>query len=75
MVRPLMRAKGWSNVVWSGADPVLMRNLWFIAVSRRAHFLHSKTARRIGTAGTPRNDACPDRAGCNWGSVHSEESN
>lgn len=42
MVRPLMRAKGWSNVVWSGADPVLMRNLWFIAVSRRAHFLHSK---------------------------------
>lgn len=32
----LCAAKGWSYEVWAGADPVVVRNVWFLASARRA---------------------------------------
>lgn len=49
----LCRAKGWDYEVWSGADPVLMRNLRFIAVGRRAQFLHPKLLDELEPIGRP----------------------
>lgn len=49
----LCKAKGWSYEVWSGADPVLMRNLRFIAVGRRAQFLHPTLLDELEPLGHP----------------------
>ncbi|GAA0330068.1 TnsA-like heteromeric transposase endonuclease subunit [Micropruina glycogenica] len=45
--RRLCEAKGWSYEVWSGADPVLLRNIRFLAAVRRGHAADADTLGNI----------------------------
>lgn len=49
----LCQAKGWTYEVWSGGEPALMRNLRFIAVGRRAHFIYPELLKELEAHGQP----------------------
>lgn len=51
--RRLCTAKGWRYEVWSGGDPVLLRNLRFLAAGRRPTWLNQATVDRVRAAGSP----------------------
>lgn len=51
--RRLCTAKGWRYEVWSGGDPVVLRNLRFLAAGRRLSWLNQAAVDRVRAAGSP----------------------
>ncbi len=49
----LCSAKGWRYEIWSGGDPVRLRNLRFLAAGRRLHLLDQDTLVKVAAAGAP----------------------
>lgn len=43
----LCAAKGWAYEVWTGADPVLLRNVRFLAVARRPSLVHEAAVLKL----------------------------
>jgi hypothetical protein len=46
----LFQARGWEHEIWSGADPVLLANLRFLAGYRRAHLLDARLLAEVRRA-------------------------
>lgn len=49
----LCLAKGWRYEVWSGGDPVRLRNLRFLAAGRRLHLVDQDALVKVAAAGAP----------------------
>lgn len=47
----LCKAKGWAYEVWTGADPVLLRNVRFLAAGRRRELLDLDVLVKVAEAG------------------------
>lgn len=47
----LCAAKGWSFEVWHGGDPVLLRNVRFLAAGRRLAFIDGDAVVKVAEAG------------------------
>lgn len=47
----LCKAKGWTYEVWTGADPVLLRNVRFLAAGRRRELLDPAVLVKVAEAG------------------------
>lgn len=48
----LCEAKGWAYEVWSGADPVVLRNVRFLAAGRRLDLVDREILVKVADAGT-----------------------
>lgn len=51
--RRLCDAKGWAYEVWSGADPVLLRNIRFLAAARRRDLVGQDVLGKVADAAGP----------------------
>ena len=49
----LCAAKGWRYEVWSGDDPVRLRNVRFLAAGRRRSFVNPEALVKVAAAGRP----------------------
>ena len=59
----LIRAQGWEHEIWSGADPVLLANLRFLAGYRRPACCRRACWRRFSPRSCRRHDRRRDRPG------------
>lgn len=49
----LRSAKGWLCEIWSGEDPIRLRNLRFLGAGRRLDLADQDTIVKVGAAGIP----------------------
>lgn len=54
----ICEAKGWAFGVWTGADPVLLRNAQFLAAARRTHGVDEAVLGKFAEALQPGRVCC-----------------